>query len=256
MCGAVAMVFQRASVPSLVAYLQGQFFASPVDWLIGKYFANLKQMATFERAPSLVQHMGARSSFKGNGAERQKFKSISFVLNASAVPTDSYDAAHMGDSPYIGCFADRLGTRDRDLSGLFDWSGAHKTPKKCAEFCKLFRYFALQNGAECYCGNEYGSYGALPETKCAMPGLVLQCPFPVGGALANAVFKWVFVLLPLGSLLTYVVLLYLTAERGWLSIAWDWGSAHRRHQRSSCSGTSWRLAEQGRAEGLFSETKY
>uniref|UniRef100_A0A1I8J3T1 WSC domain-containing protein n=2 Tax=Macrostomum lignano TaxID=282301 RepID=A0A1I8J3T1_9PLAT len=64
---------------------------------------------------------------------------------------------------YIGCYGD---TTRRDLSSYV----AHS--RMSVEFCYRqcdrlrYRYFGLQNGRLCFCGNTYGLYGRKSEREC------------------------------------------------------------------------------------------
>ncbi len=54
---------------------------------------------------------------------------------------------------YIGCYKD---DSNRDL-GLRQDTTKGYTENSCAEFCREYIYFGLQNGGECFCGNSYGT---------------------------------------------------------------------------------------------------
>jgi hypothetical protein len=44
------------------------------------------------------------------------------------------------------------------------------TPQICSALCHGFKFFGLQDGYGCYCGNDYGNQGGkVPETDCDMP---------------------------------------------------------------------------------------
>jgi len=56
---------------------------------------------------------------------------------------------------------------ERDLHAA-NSHGMEMTNASCQSFCrdKGFKYAATQNGNECFCGDTYGKYGRVAETKC------------------------------------------------------------------------------------------
>ena len=85
---------------------------------------------------------------------------------------------------FVGCFMDGHYQRDLDQSV----TGNH-TPITCANACAKYKYFGLQNGWECYCGNSYGRYGNVKlMITCMMPCL-MDSKLLCGGNLTNAVFE-------------------------------------------------------------------
>ncbi|KAL5503256.1 hypothetical protein EMCRGX_G010178 [Ephydatia muelleri] len=83
----------------------------------------------------------------------------------------------------VGCYRDAVQSRDLEIS----LKGGH-TPFSCALQCSKHRYFAIQFGGECFCGDAYGRHGKLEESQCAMP-CVRDMRLPCGGALANLIFQ-------------------------------------------------------------------
>jgi hypothetical protein len=66
---------------------------------------------------------------------------------------------------YVGCFVDQA---TRDLNGKF-FQGGVITSNFCRTYCAGFTYFAMQDGAQCLCGNYVGAYGQAPNTDCSQP---------------------------------------------------------------------------------------
>ncbi|XP_013393429.1 uncharacterized protein LOC106161105 isoform X2 [Lingula anatina] len=65
---------------------------------------------------------------------------------------------------YIGCYKDQY-PRDIPSSGKLESSKMYV--QKCLDHCRGYRYFGLQDGEECRCGNSYGYYGkASSESEC------------------------------------------------------------------------------------------
>ncbi|KAL5019701.1 hypothetical protein ScPMuIL_002593 [Solemya velum] len=67
----------------------------------------------------------------------------------------------------LGCFKD---TPDRDLKGLMITID-NNTPEFCSRVCLALelRYAGVQYGKECFCGESFGAYGAVPDTDCNKP---------------------------------------------------------------------------------------
>ena len=87
---------------------------------------------------------------------------------------------------YVGCFKDNI--EDRDFIGLFSLSMNKGASELCEDFCNGYYYFALQNGGECFCGNQFGKHGAAPEDDCnytCKSDTTKMC----GGALRNSVYR-------------------------------------------------------------------
>jgi len=79
---------------------------------------------------------------------------------------------------YLGCYKD---DKDRDLDHYKGWG---KNQADCTSLCRDFKYFSMQNGSECWCGNGYateGKYSKRPDSECGQTRL--------GGAWRNAVYK-------------------------------------------------------------------
>jgi hypothetical protein len=97
------------------------------------------------------------------------------------------------NATYIGCYADTSSVHTRDLPVFYcsngvdpsaSWDCAFDdrlptqgqrgyagysamTVQYCSSMCKGFKFFGLQNGGECYCGNDYGEQGGkVPEANC------------------------------------------------------------------------------------------
>jgi len=70
----------------------------------------------------------------------------------------------VGDKPVvIGCFAD---AHKREIVAEGFSGAVNRT--FCANYCrrKKFKFAAVQNGNECFCGNSYGKYGKTDEKDC------------------------------------------------------------------------------------------
>eukprot|EP00937_MAST-01D_sp_MAST-1D-sp2_P003997 g3997.t1 len=69
----------------------------------------------------------------------------------------------------LGCYVDK---KDYDLPVCATKQMAtSNTVVECGTLCEGYKYFALENGKECRCGNAYGKHGkaADPAKDCAMP---------------------------------------------------------------------------------------
>ncbi|PAA51512.1 hypothetical protein BOX15_Mlig002697g1 [Macrostomum lignano] len=86
---------------------------------------------------------------------------------------------------YIGCYGD---TSRRDLSNYVARS------RMSVEFCYRecdrlrYRYFGLQNGRLCFCGNTYGLYGQKSERECNLRCNGNRDEF-CGGRLRNCIYE-------------------------------------------------------------------
>jgi hypothetical protein len=115
------------------------------------------------------------------------------------------------NATYIGCYVDCNGdcsvATDRDLPVYFCSNGkfgadcasdpslsdSHAganvmTPQFCSGLCNGFKFFGIQYGAQCFCGNDYGNQGGKsPESDCSVP-----CPgdtsLSCGGAERNSIY--------------------------------------------------------------------
>jgi hypothetical protein len=70
---------------------------------------------------------------------------------------------------YVGCFRDEIG--NRDLGEMVIMDETLMTPSFCEAQCgkrHQFKYFALQYGLECWCGNSYGKHPQAPDSDCNM----------------------------------------------------------------------------------------
>uniref|UniRef100_A0A1I8J1C5 WSC domain-containing protein n=1 Tax=Macrostomum lignano TaxID=282301 RepID=A0A1I8J1C5_9PLAT len=66
---------------------------------------------------------------------------------------------------HLGCFADKA-TRDLRREA----PKGHMSVPKCYRFCRKHKYkfFGVQYGNHCFCGNHYGRFGIRPNTECRM----------------------------------------------------------------------------------------
>jgi hypothetical protein len=124
------------------------------------------------------------------------FPSQTFAINMQ-IKTALFIALAIGcasaeNATYIGCYKDN-GPPTRDLpvffcsngndnpagpgyycaddpSGITPYAGKKDmTTLVCSALCKEFKFFGLQDGGECYCGNDYGNQGGkAPESDCNM----------------------------------------------------------------------------------------
>ena len=87
-----------------------------------------------------------------------------------------------GRYQYIGCFADAA---DRSMEvGPLDVGAL--SPQACAEACRDYTYFGLQNGDQCFCGAGYGRYSQESDSACSIQctGSDAMC----GGVYRNSVY--------------------------------------------------------------------
>jgi hypothetical protein len=122
----------------------------------------------------------------------------------AAGPFPTYIGAN--EPVYIGCDRDSTEASNRDLNITFsrgseldggDFSpiqpltfpGADvMTPALCSAICTGFKFFGVQDGSNCFCGNDYGNQGGkAPEGDCDSP-----CPGDssamCGGPFRNSIY--------------------------------------------------------------------
>ena len=87
------------------------------------------------------------------------------------------------NATYLGCYRDN--TENRDLQRFI---GAPHKPMSCMMACLEYKYFGLQYGGECYCGNSYGNYGPARETECSTP-CAKDSKLTCGGISLNSIFE-------------------------------------------------------------------
>jgi hypothetical protein len=86
-----------------------------------------------------------------------------FKSTSSATPEPPATPAPSGYR-YAGCYTDSVGSRT--LNGPFLFSDS-MTVRKCADFCDGTRYFGVEYGGECYCGEEFANPStAASESSC------------------------------------------------------------------------------------------
>ncbi|CAM9394653.1 unnamed protein product [Chrysoparadoxa australica] len=89
---------------------------------------------------------------------------------------------------FLGCFIDNGARKDLEYSA---YSGPENSPEFCGALCREqgYTFFGLQYGAECCCGNEYGSYGPADDpSECSMPcsgDPTIRC----GAGMRNSVYE-------------------------------------------------------------------
>jgi hypothetical protein len=116
-----------------------------------------------------------------------------------------------GDAPfYIGCFRDcndegGCPNDNRDLTQVISSCESAKpgdanqtncgyggssvqTPALCSALCTGFKFFGVQNGEECHCGNDYGNQGGkAPDNDCGTScngDSSIMC----GGSVRNSIY--------------------------------------------------------------------
>jgi hypothetical protein len=72
----------------------------------------------------------------------------------------------------IGCYVDETPAHDLDGRSM---SMANLTVESCNSFCSGYSAFAVEDRTWCYCGDQYGRYGAAPVADCYM-----RCPGNAG----------------------------------------------------------------------------
>ena len=86
---------------------------------------------------------------------------------SAEAPSDSPAMATGSDGAYLGCFVDS-GNRDLRVKEFVE-NGM--SVEVCGGLCREqgARYFGLEEGRVCLCGNSYGRYGPAPTKDCNVP---------------------------------------------------------------------------------------
>jgi len=126
------------------------------------------KVTVFPARESLVEQVGTMLSYLQNAICSTGTMGTVMNIEQHSIPyildNPGNDlAALMG---YIGCYVD---TENRDLDGYNTTDGS-MTPGQCLSICKEknFKYYAVQYGSYCFCGNSYGKYGFVSYTECNM----------------------------------------------------------------------------------------
>ena len=97
---------------------------------------------------------------------------------------------------FLGCYKDSVSNRDlpvvKEITGMV----RGKIPiasEICSCECKGFKYFGLQNGGECFCGNSFGTHGVDTGNICKKKCLSNDdddddTKIFCGGPLSNAIY--------------------------------------------------------------------
>ena len=96
------------------------------------------------------------------------------IIPSTAAPTVPPTTAallagqfRVNSSQYIGCFADDI---SRDLPTYFAGWDSVSSLEGCQRLCYGFKFFAVQNGQYCYCGNDFNTkprYLRTDDSECA-----------------------------------------------------------------------------------------
>lgn len=107
------------------------------------------------------------------------------LSSSLAVCTEPED---MGWGAWYSTFNPRDLSGDGPLDMATDGNG-QATPARCMDFCAGFQYFGLQWGRECYCGDEYGTFGqAESEDECNRP-CAGDASTMCGGGWRNSIYE-------------------------------------------------------------------
>jgi hypothetical protein len=89
----------------------------------------------------------------------------------------------------IDSAGERCNDDSRKKCAFGNWAGAcDMTPTACAAQCSGFKWFGVQAGYSCFCGDDdYGKYGPAPVSDCIIPcsgDSSILC----GGVLRNSIY--------------------------------------------------------------------
>lgn len=140
--------------------------------------------------PFLTKYEFEKCTGHGFGSSKDKYnKYINFFYGNSIQNIcnifDTYKSQIRINHTYKGCYKD---DKSRDLAnGPGENGGSGYTQDTCSQACPNYKYFALQNGGQCFCGDYYATdktkYTKISDTNC-------NKDFSLGGGLwANAIFE-------------------------------------------------------------------
>lgn len=146
----------------------------------------MKTKARVEKAKLITQYTGVVPTYLGEEASaagkllQQRQKKLLKAMNDPK-------AAQI-KLAYMGCFSDRAA--DHDVAHLMPVET--NVPARCAAMCRVghhsWKYAALQNGKQCFCGTSYGRHGKEPKTSCfkkCQGSPNMAC----GGVMRNSVYS-------------------------------------------------------------------
>ncbi|KAH8672637.1 hypothetical protein BGZ60DRAFT_282514 [Tricladium varicosporioides] len=98
--------------------------------------------------------------------------STSTSTSSTPTPTAPAPKPYIGPFTYLGCRTE--GTSSRALTGAASYDYKSMTLEMCASSCSGWKYFGVEYGGECYCGNGFSS-GAVPPPE-GEQGCSFTCP--------------------------------------------------------------------------------
>ncbi|KAH6680685.1 WSC domain-containing protein [Halenospora varia] len=98
--------------------------------------------------------------------------STSTSTSSTPTPTAPVPKPTIGPFTYLGCRTE--GTSSRALTGAASYDYNGMTLEICASLCSGWKYFGVEYGGECYCGNEFNT-GAVPAPE-GERGCSFTCP--------------------------------------------------------------------------------
>ena len=126
---------------------------------------------TLTSSPSSTRPASStQSSTSSRSSTRQTTSSSSTSSRSSSttpsLPTSTQTAptikSTIGAYSYYGCQTE--GTNVRALSGASFYNYPSMTLEQCASNCSGFKYWGVEYGGECYCGNSFGA-GSIAATE-------------------------------------------------------------------------------------------
>jgi len=171
---------------AVVSDLQSVISEPSVDPFDRQSFAQTNLLPAIESLASLISQLflELQQAIASKGEMGTIMNIQSHSLPSIITPTE-LDQLY-GYMNFIGCYKDE---ENRDLNGA-NFSSSTMTPIVCINFCKShkYQYAGVQFSSYCFCGNSYGSYGAIAPSNC-----MYNCSGDVnqkcGGYYANAIMN-------------------------------------------------------------------
>jgi hypothetical protein len=186
-----AVLYRLSVVSALRRVLQSSEKGLFVSQIVMSQVMGKMRLKVFERTPNLFQNIVMEPSTANMAARKENDPREDWFSESFEYNEDNFTSHAIQNSTkdgYLGCYSDQLGRLNRDLNGKVEYRTYYASVKRCRQFCASYMYFGLQDGLECYCGNEFGRYGNVPDEECSK-----QCAKDsnaiCGGALKNSVYR-------------------------------------------------------------------
>ena len=128
----------------------------------------------------------SKLTFDAIGSDMNLADKVKVMMSGGPTGSSLVNANAKKQPTYLGCYRDK---GRRDLSGRTVFDDRTNNLKTCEARCAGYKYFSVQYGRDCHCGNSYGRYGKLPARRCKEKRCTGQKSRWCGGGWANMVYQ-------------------------------------------------------------------